>query len=204
MSKILKHLYLASLKNLLYVTIEQNCLYRLYSTEESVKLSAHPNNLDLDNYRTGKDDLDLIVKSNFIRPNNTFSNAVTRNYSVLREENVSYVKHEQMLFLRQPSYQKPKSSNFIFCETLLKAPFSFACRSMNLRLLTFNPGSVEMHRSLFDLKWKSFHIFREQNCLRILGLEPQSLQYKKWSFPLIYPNILESVIIPDEGRVIRE
>ena len=60
-SKVLKHLYLASLENLLYATIFEGKLFRMYITQNSVKLSTDPNSIDLNNYKTETNSFDLIV-----------------------------------------------------------------------------------------------------------------------------------------------
>lgn len=200
LSKILKHLYLASLSNLLYVSIFDGNLCRFYTSQESVKLSTQPETLKMDNYNTVTDEFDLIIKINKIRANSTFANCITSNFSISREERQSFIHHEQVKILRQASLKKAKSPNLLFCETLLAAPFSSSLQPINLNLELFDPESVELKRSLFDLKWTNFQVFRQQNCFRILGLEPESLHYKKWSFPMIYPNILGAVIVPDPGK----
>lgn len=199
LSKMLTHLYLGSLKHLLFVGIFGESLFRIYVSPDSHKLfldnaSAKPNP-----YLTNVDQVDFSIKFNRIRENKTFLKSTTIDFCIQSNDRETGAPNFNQMFVRQPSYHTSPPSNSLFCKSLLASPFSYANRPLNLNLKFFSPHRVNLKKSLFDPQWKHLTFFREQNCLRIIGIQPDKLQLKKWGFPQLAPDISDCVIVRDKG-----
>jgi hypothetical protein len=199
MSKVLKHLYLAKLENLLYINIFENKLFRIYISPDSSKLSLKPNSDFLNNYKTNSEDIDFIVKINKIRKDHSFLRGSSFDFIIKSDFNeVDLNLNSFFRNSRKSSFKTRKCLNSLFVSSLQSV--SFSNKPINLNLPFSEPNKIFIKKSLFEPKWKSLKFFKEENCYRILGIEPNQLQMKKWGFPYLSNNILDGVILVSRGK----
>ena len=199
LSKVLKHLYLANLENLLYVNIFDNKLFRIYISPASSKLSLDPNYENINNYKTNSEDIDFIVKTNKIRRDNSFLHGSSIKFIIQSDSKESDISQKSILRSSlKSSFKQSKNLNKLFVSCL--SSYSFANKSIDLKTPFTEPKKIFIKKSLFEPRWKYFRFFKEENCYRILGIEPNHLQLKKWGFPYLSSNILDANIIVKRGK----
>lgn len=203
-SKVLTHLYLGFLKHLLYVGMHGQSLFRIYLSPNSQKLSLENPPNQSSPYTTKSGPVDFTVKYNQIRQNNTFLKSKTVEFSVQSKPQDAGPANPSQMYARQPSYRMQSPGDSLFCKSLLGSPFSYANRPSNLSLMFFSPHRVNFKKSMLDPKWKLLKFFCEQNCPRIIGIQPDILLLKKWGFPCLAPEISDCVIIPQNGSHLQE
>ena len=199
MSKVLKHLYLATFENLLLVSIFENKLIRIYISPESSKLTVQPSIASFQNYQTNKNDIDFIVKINNIRKDNSFSSCVSTNFIIESEVDPIVNNGDFFKKARKPSINSSKPINKIFVKGLLSYSFSYSNGPIFLNFSSFFPDKIFISKSIFEPRWKTLKFFRDENCYRILGLEPDKLQWKKWGFPYLSADVIDGLLVPRQG-----
>ena len=179
-SKHLKHLYLTTSKNLLFVTLSGNSMFRIYKPNNT---NYHSNEI-----QSKSSENDFIVKSNSLKQSFMFNYSKTNVMSITKKskkKNFNLIGNSlnpDQVFSRPHTYQYVTPLDSLIL-AMSNTSSQLLAMPNKVQMDSFAPDEYTFHREMFGDEWDIFALIKKGHCPKILAFDFINLKRKIWNFP---------------------